>query len=226
MGMITFPSRTSGRPVAIGMTVLLCAVIGCRERPSSPEPALSGVVAHPHDDQVVPSPFNLQLTDVAGEIHRPFDDPEVRAVALVFVVTDCPIANSYAPEFNRLSADYEARGVRLFLVQVDPDLTVERAREHARDYQQQTPVVLDLKHHWAQQTGVTTTPEVAVLSPAGELLYRGRIDDRYVKLGRRRANVTSHDLREALEAILEGRPVPVTRTVAVGCPLPHLGTKE
>jgi len=147
-------------------------------------------------------------------------------VALVFLVPDCPIANSYAPELNRLLADYEPRGVRLFLIQVDPDLSPERAREHARDYQLRAPVVLDVRHDWARQTGATMTPEVAVLSPAGELLYRGRIDDRYVRLGQRRAQITSHDLRDALDAILEGRPVVTTRTIAVGCPLPNLGIED
>ena len=46
----------------------------------------------------------VELVDVAGQTHRPFDDPQTRAVALVFLLPDCPIANSYAPELNRLMA--------------------------------------------------------------------------------------------------------------------------
>ena len=72
-------------------------------------------------------PKERELRDIDGTSHRPFDDPEVRAVLLVFVVPDCPIANSYMPEFNRLYADYGPRGVRLFLIQVDPQLSIEGA---------------------------------------------------------------------------------------------------
>lgn len=207
--------------------MLLCVLAGCGEHPQpSSQRIFNDSAAIPHEGRGSSSSLRPDLVDITGEIHRPFGDPLIRAVVLVFVVPDCPIANSYAPELNRLSADYGPQGVRLFVVQVDPDLTVERAQEHARDYQLQAPIVLDLKHDWARQTGVTMTPEVAVLSPTGELLYRGRIDDRYVKLGQRRAHVTSHDLREALDAILERHPVPTGRTAAVGCPLPNLGIKE
>ncbi|HUQ69989.1 MAG TPA: redoxin domain-containing protein [Planctomycetaceae bacterium] len=213
--------------IGVATAVWLCAVSGCGERhPASPRTVGAGAAASPQDERAQPAPAQSELVDIAGEIHHPFGDPQVRAVALVFLVPDCPIANSYAPELNRLLADYKPRGVRLFLIQVDPDLSLERAREHARDYQLRAPVVLDGRHDWARQTGATMTPEVAVLSPAGELFYRGRIDDRYVKLGQRRSQATSHDLRDALEAILEGRPVMAARTVAVGCPLPNLGTED
>jgi len=52
------------------------------------------------------------------------------------------------------------------------------------------------------------------------LVYRGRIDDQFAGLGKRRTVVTSHDLRDALEATLVGKPVPQPRTEAVGCPIP------
>jgi hypothetical protein len=161
-----------------------------------------------------------RLVDLDGSIHRPFVARNVRAVVLVFIVTDCPIANSYAPELNRLYLEYAPRGARIFLIQADPQLSVEDARRHAREYQLQPPVVLDAQHAWVQKVGATKTPEAAVLSPAGELLYLGRIDDRYADLGKRREQVTSHDLRDALEAVLAGRPVERPRSTAVGCTIP------
>jgi hypothetical protein len=59
-----------------------------------------------------------------------------------------------------------------------------------------------------------------VYSPKRELLYRGRIDDRYVDFGKRRPEPMTHDLREALEAILAGRPVARPRTEPIGCDIP------
>ena len=87
----------------------------------------------PPEPGVDPPPAGFSLRDVAGVEHHPFTDPAAKAVALVFVLADCPIANGYAPEINRLCAAYGPRGVRFFLVQVDEDLSSRAAAEHARE---------------------------------------------------------------------------------------------
>ena len=61
------------------------------------------------------------------------------------------------------------------------------------------------------------TPEAAVFTPALELAYRGRIDDLWVDLGKSRPAPTKHDLDTALEAVLDGKPVPEAATPAIGC---------
>jgi len=65
-------------------------------------------------------------------------------------------------------------------------------------------------------TGVTVTPEAAIVA-GGKVVYRGRIDDRYVDLGRERPAATRRDLFDALSAIVAGKPAPQTTTQAVGC---------
>src|SRR5262245_50979528 len=92
------------RSVLLVLSGLGFLVLGCAPPPK------------PGDDP--PSP-DFSLLDVAGVDHHPFTDPAAKAVALVFVLADCPISNGYAPEINRLCADYEPRGVRVFLVHVD-----------------------------------------------------------------------------------------------------------
>ncbi len=72
----------------------------------------------------------------------------------------------------------------------------------------------------ARQHQVRTSPYSLVLSSAGEILYRGRIDDRVVSLGKSRPAATREDLRIAIEEILSGRPVSVKETPAVGCAIP------
>lgn len=69
----------------------------------------------------------------------------------------------------------------------------------------------------AQKWGITVKPEAFVLSSKGELVYLGRIDDRYADFSKRREQVTSHDLCDALEAILAGNPVAKPRIPAIGC---------
>jgi hypothetical protein len=171
----------------------------------------------------LPSPT---FKDIEGKVHRPFADSDVRAVVLTFTVIDCPIVNSYLAELNRIDTEYGPRGVRVILLQVDPALPVDEARKHARQYDLQPPVVFDEHHDWVRKVGAKVTPEVAVISPAGEVLYNGRIDDRFAGLGKRREQATSHDLRKALDAILSDRPVDRPRTKAVGCSIPELPKEQ
>ena len=140
-----------------------------------------------------------------------------RATVLLFVGQDCPISNQYAPELGRIIRDYTERGVRFYAVYTDADLSLADARKHARAFGLTCPIIVDARHQLARQTGVTVTPEVAVFTPNGARRYRGRIDDRYLSLGRRREQVTRRDLRLALDAILSGKPVAQPTTRAVGC---------
>jgi hypothetical protein len=73
-----------------------------------------------------------------------------------------------------------------------------------------------------RKTAITVTPEVAVIDKTGMVLYRGRIDDRYIDFGRDRPQPTVRDLERSLDAILAGKPAPVRETRAVGCILADL----
>lgn len=168
----------------------------------------------------------LSLKDVHGKSHQPLANAGQKATALFFVLHDCPLARKCSPEINRIVADYEQHGVRSFLVYVEDDLSVRAARQHAKDFGYTCPVLLDREQQLVRFTGVTTSPEVAVLSPDNAVLYRGRIDDRLVAFGKQRVAPTRQDLREALDAIVAGKPVPNPVTKAVGCYLPLKETKN
>ena len=77
-------------------------------------------------------------------------------------------------------------------------------------------------------TGVRVTPEVAVFIPDGsqpKMVYRGRIDDKYVELGKERPQPTTHDLERVLKIIAEGKPLKTETTRAVGCFIADLETR-
>jgi hypothetical protein len=78
----------------------------------------------------------------------------------------------------------------------------------------------DLDRTLTKKAGATITPEAAVFSAAGEMLYRGRINNLYASLGKQRRQATEHDLRRALDEALAGKAVSTPRTQAVGCYLP------
>ena len=169
---------------------------------------------------IEPDLRNLVIKDVQGTNHHPLAAAGQKATVLFFVLSECPIANSYAPEINRIAADYGSRGVRSYVVYVEEDLSAETARRHAQDHEFRVPALLDHRHQLVKHTQVTVSPEAAVLAPDYTVLYRGRIDDRAAAFGKRRVTPSKRDLREALDAILDGKPVATPITKAVGCYIP------
>ena len=140
---------------------------------------------------------------------------------LFFVATDCPISNRYAPEIKRICQDYSARGVRCFMVYADagaPGVDAATISKHRHEYGfgAMTPAIVDRKHALVGAVGPRVTPEAAIYSSAGRV-YRGRIDDWYVDVGRSRRQATRHDVRLALDAALDGRRVAQPETEAIGC---------
>jgi peroxiredoxin len=160
---------------------------------------------------------SLEVRDINGVARRPLELGEAKAVVILFIAADCPIANGYAPEINRICAEYEPKHIAFFLVHGDPGLSEADARKHAREYGFTCPVVIDREHELVKRLGAMVTPEAAVVGVDGAILYRGRIDNLYLALGKKRFEATTHDLRAALDAVVAGREVPVPRTTAVGC---------
>jgi peroxiredoxin len=160
---------------------------------------------------------HFSLSDTAGRVHSPAEWSGKRAVVLFFLTTDCPLCNNYVPELNRIAQAFSARGVAFFGVQGDATVPDADVRRHAKDFAYTFPYLFDPQESLAAYTGATATPEAAVLTPDGQLLYLGRIDNRLEDFGKQRVQVTEFDLRDALEAILNSKPVPHARTKALGC---------
>jgi len=162
-------------------------------------------------------PPQFSLSDTGGHIHTPAEWSGKRAVVFFFLTTDCPLCNNYVPEMNRLAQVFSARGVAFYGVQGDATIPAADVLRHVKDFAYTFPYLFDQEESLATYTGATSTPEAAVLSPIGQLLYLGRIDNRLEDFGKQRVQVTEFDLRDTLEAILNGKPVPHARTNALGC---------
>ncbi len=154
---------------------------------------------------------------MGGVVRHPLDAGPNKATALIFIADDCPISNGYAPEINRIVSTYTARKITFYLVNVDVGVSARAVKQHAAAYGFQCPVLLDSGHLLVKRAGATVTPEAAVFGPGGRMLYQGRIDDKYADFGKVRFQPTTHDLRDALDAILAGHPVLHPATKAVGC---------
>ncbi len=164
---------------------------------------------------------SIELQDLNGAKVRPFDLPKTGAWAFIFIAHDCPISNVYVPEMNRICSEYSKRGAAVFVVYTETDLSLENARRHAKEYGILCRGLMDSSRRLVKLAGATVTPEAAVFDASGRLAYRGRIDDLYLDFGKPRFKATHHDLRSALDAVLNRKPVRVARAKAIGCFIPE-----
>jgi hypothetical protein len=189
--------------------------------------AFGGILACSRDDsgQRPPQPdangqtnlAPIRLLDLDG---RPFDlwkQDSSSSTVVLFTRTDCPISNRCAPEIRSLHERYHERGVRFYLIYVDPREGPEEIGRHLREYGYPCPGLRDPQHTLVAFCGATATPEAVVFDKNHVITYRGRIDDLYVELGQPRSEPTTHDLADAIESTVLGQPVAVPRTNAVGC---------
>lgn len=156
------------------------------------------------------------VRDLAGRAVSPID-AEAPATVLLFTAVECPISDRYAPAVRRLTERYGAKGVRFWLVYPNEGERPTAVKAHAEAFSYGLPVALDTARALADKALATVTPEAAVFDREGRLRYHGRIDDRYSDFGVDRPVPTTHDLDEALAAVLDGRPVARPEAPAVGC---------
>jgi hypothetical protein len=160
---------------------------------------------------------SLQVRDISGRTRDPFK-PAGKANVLLFVSSDCPISNGYAPDIQRLCAESTPRGIACSLVYEDVTIDTAAVRKHLDEYRYAgIPAIIDHDRSIAKRANASVTPQAVVIDADGAIRYRGRIDNRYADLGKRRRVVTMHDLGDALDAVLAGRAVAAAETTALGC---------
>jgi hypothetical protein len=158
------------------------------------------------------------LVDIDAVSHGSLEQPAAgQWTALLFVRTDCPVSNQYAPEIRRICAEYGSKGLQCLLVYADAHDGEAAVRQHRADFGYSLPALRDPGHALVAHAGATITPEVAVFAKGGNMVYRGRIDNLYTELGRPRQQVSERDLRDALDDLVAGHPVRKARTQATGC---------
>jgi len=136
-----------------------------------------------------------------------------RAVVVIFDATRCPYAKGYKERVAAMGKEYAAKGITFVTINSNRTEPAAEVAEDAAKNGFSFPVLKDEGNRVADLYGAQKTPEVYVLDPKGTLLYRGRIDETHDDP----KNVKSPDLRNALEAILSGKPVPAAETKAFGC---------
>jgi hypothetical protein len=197
------------RSLRTGWVVVLL-ILGC----AKDDCGRSSPTSSPDGESKLPP---IRLLDLDGQRFDLWKPDQAVVTVVLFTRTDCPISNQYAPEIRRLYETYHPRGVDFYLVYVDPREQPDDARRHLREYGYPCQGLRDPGHTLVAHCGATATPEAVVFGKDRSITYRGRVDDLYADIGQPRAEPTTHELADAIESTVLGRPVANPRTKAVGC---------
>jgi len=179
--------------------------------------------------------FNLPGVD--GKKHKLSEYDKAKVLVIVFTCNHCPTAQAYEERIKKLAADYKNKGATLVAISPnDPkavrldelgytDLSdsLEEMKIRAKDKGFNFPYLYDGdKQEATRAYGPVATPHVFVFDDERHLRYVGRVDD-----NERDPNaVKSHDARNAIEAVLAGKPAPVETTRTFGCSIKWSDKRE
>jgi peroxiredoxin len=161
-----------------------------------------------------PAP-TFTLPDFGGTMHEPGGAP---ATVVVFTCNHCPYALAWHERIVAVARDYADRGVRVLAINSNDSeryprdsLQAMRTRVEQGEFEG-VPYLRDESQDVARAYGAETTPDVFVLDAAGLLRYRGAPDADYEDPTQNAAF-----LRDALDAVLDGRDPDPAQTPPIGC---------
>jgi peroxiredoxin len=155
---------------------------------------------------------NFSLKDYNGKTHQLKDYKNAKAIVLMFIATECPVSNAYNKRMAELHKKYKDKDVVFLGINSNNTEPIDDVKEHAKENGFGFAVLKDPKNVIADKLNATVTPEIYVLNSEFTVLYHGRIDD-----SRKEDNVKIKDLENALNEILNGKKVSISRTSAFGC---------
>jgi peroxiredoxin len=157
---------------------------------------------------------DFQLPDTAGQSHSPDGNP---ATVVVFTCNHCPYALAWHDRIMDAARDYAGRGVRFLAINSNdadryPRDSFEAMQRRVAQEQWPLPYLHDTTQEVARAYDAKVTPDVFVLDSERRLRYRGAPDSDYDDPSKDAAW-----LRDALDAVLEGRAAEPAETQPIGC---------
>jgi peroxiredoxin len=164
-----------------------------------------------------PAP-DFDLPGVDGKRYSLASFAGAKALIVVFSCNHCPYVTGSEERIKRLYADLAPKGLALIAINSNetdnhPTDSFEHMVQRAKDQGFRFPYVRDESQDVAKAYGALRTPHFYLFDAAGKLCYTGRLDDNPRSPGQE----TTHELRDAAEAVLAGKPVAVPLTNPIGC---------
>jgi len=195
------------RFMGLAGAVLVAALLQAQISSSGPASGVSAIKA---------TSKTATALDLSGKSVDVFATSRGKPLVLVFVRTDCPISNRYAPTLEAMNKKYGGES-EMMLVYPDKTETAQNIQKHLTEYGYKMTAVRDPQHDLVKLSEVQITPEVAVFNGNRELIYHGRIDNWYKDFGHARSAPTTHELEEAIQSALgNGHSAPAS-VGGVGC---------
>jgi len=139
-----------------------------------------------------------------------------KSYVVVFVDTECPLANLYFPTLIELHREYANKGAQFLAINSSSQDSFVKVSADAQERDVPFPVLKDFDQKVADAFGAKRIPEVFLLDANRVIRYHGRVDDQY-GVGFRRDQPARRDLKKALDELLAGRPVTTQQTEVSGC---------
>ena len=160
--------------------------------------------------------FSLPATD--GQTYSLASFADSKALVLNFTCNHCPYAKAYEDRYIALAQEFVDRDIAFLAICSNdaanyPDDSFPNMKKLAESKAFPFPYLHDETQEVARAYGAVCTPHLFVLDAERKLVYEGRIDNNW----KEPAAATSHDLHNALTALLNGQPVPVPQTGPMGC---------
>jgi hypothetical protein len=163
--------------------------------------------------------LTLVFSAFAGKLSGQTTPPGAVTV-YVFLHPECVISRYVTGALRQLHAQYSEQKVVFLGVFPDQNLTEAELRAFAIRFDLPFELVSDPGLQRTNELGARVTPEVFLVHDDGQVLYRGRVDDRYYKVGGMRPRTSSEDLAQALSDFFSGQLTAPRETQAVGCFIP------
>jgi peroxiredoxin len=140
-----------------------------------------------------------------------------RASVFVFLSDECPLSQNYTMKINELANKYSEKNIQFYCV--FPHATADNpdVKKFKRKYKLEMPCLADPEKELTDYLDATITPEAFVLDADKTILYSGRIDNWASSLGVKRQVITSDDLDNVLNDIVNNNKIIKRKTEAIGC---------
>ena len=152
------------------------------------------------------------LPDVNGQEHTLKSLKGKNGIVLIFIAVQCPVSNAYNDRMEKLAEDYKDKGIAVIGINANSSEDAATVKAHAAEKHLTFTILKDAGNKVADKLGAARTPEAYFLDANNKLLYHGRIDN-----SKDVTNVSSSELRLALDAALAGKPIEKTTAMAFGC---------
>lgn len=159
----------------------------------------------------------IKTEAIANDANKNVKLNQTSAKVLLFLSPECPLCQIYTLTINNLQAEYQTKGIEFLGIVSGYTYSQKEIDRYQLKYKIQIPILLDTTKYYAHKYKASITPQAIIIDKNDSLVYTGRIDNWAYALGKKRKTITEHSLKNALDDLVNQRPIKIPQTIAIGC---------